>query len=164
MKLFVGLVVLLFVFNGGICGPASGEGSNSGSVEGGKPNGEKFKKKFECMKQTQELKACCPLPKSTEDFKDVPECGHHLEGLEEKEGKKMFHSVVCFTECIFTTKGIMGEDKEIMWEEVKKHSNEVLGEGELFKDVATRSIDFCETKCEEKSLNSKKLLKNKFLF
>lgn len=157
MKLIVSLVVVLFVFKSGFCGPASDESGSSGSGEGGKHHGEKFKKKFECMKQTQELKACCPLPKSTEDYKNDPECGHLLEGLEGKEGKEMFHAIVCFAECMFTSKGIVGEDKEILWEEIRKRSDEVVGENENFKDVTVQAINFCETQCEKKMFKFKKI-------
>lgn len=100
--------------------------------------------------QTEKLKACCPLPKSTDDYKKDPECGHHLEGIEGMKEKEMFHAGVCFVECMFKSRELIGEDKEVMWEEIKKRGNEVFGESEDFKDVTEKSIEFCETKCEIK--------------
>lgn len=143
MKVAVSFVIFLFALSSVNCGPKSGE--EDGDVGGRKR--ERNKKKMECMKQTQELKACCPLPKSTEDFKSDPECGHHLEGFEDKQGKEKFHSIVCFAECMFTSRGIIGEDKEILWEEIKKQSNDVLGESDDFKEVTESAIEFCEAQC-----------------
>lgn len=144
MKFIVVLtVVVLVAVSSGNCGPHSGE-------DGGERKHDKFKKKFECMKQTHELKACCPLPKSSEDYKNDPECGHHLAEMDDKEIKDKFHAVVCFAECMFTSRGILSEDKEILWDEIKKQSNELLGESEEFQAVTERAIEFCETQCKKK--------------
>lgn len=148
MKLIVGLLVVLVVVNLSQCKKDSHSGEDG---DGHKKNDDKFKKKKECMKQTEELKACCPLPKSSEDYMKDPECGHHLEGIDEKEGKDKFHTIVCFVECMFTSRGLLGgddENKEILWDEVRKGTNEIFGEGDNLKEVTEKAIDFCENICK----------------
>lgn len=136
MKLIVSLVVVLFVING-----------HCGSSEEAE-EGNKWNKKKQCMMETQQLKACCPLPKKNEDYMNDPECGHLLEGMDDKKGKEKFHAFICFAECMFTKKGLLTEEKEVKWDELKKSSNELLGENEEFKEVTEKAVDFCESACK----------------
>jgi hypothetical protein len=137
MKLIVGLVVVLFVVKG-----------HCGSSENSDEGGNKWNKKKECMRQTFELKACCPMPKKEEEFKNDPECGNLLEGIEDKKGREKFHAIICFAECMFTSRGLVSEEKDVKWDELKNFSNEIVGENGDFKEVTEKAMEFCEAACK----------------
>lgn len=147
MKLIVCVAVILLVAKGH-CG--SSEDSDEGN---------NWNKKKDCMRQTFELKKCCPMPKNLEDFKNDPKCGNLLEGIEDKKGHGKFHAIICFAECMFTSRGLVSEEKDVKWEELKNFSNEIVGEGDDFKEVTGKALEFCEAACKlwEKFKNTKKI-------
>lgn len=96
-----------------------------------------------CMKETRELKECCPFPEN-ESIKNDPECSHHLEGIEDKEKKEKMKAYNCFSECIFENKGLLVEG-DFNGDEIKKMIEKSMTEanGSEFIDISLSSIDYC---------------------
>lgn len=128
------------IFQSALCG----EGEEKDDK--GKKHHEKIKK---CMKETEDLKKCCPYPKK-EDIKDDPKCKHHIEGIEDMEKKEQHKAYKCFAECWFEEKGLI-EDGELVKEKIHEETNKMLVEleGEDFQLISTESIDYCLDECEK---------------
>jgi hypothetical protein len=155
MKLTVSLLVVSAII-GCVYGSSSGEDTDKH-----KQHEEKMKKKKECMKQTNDLRACCEMPKPKEDLRTHPECGKHLEGIENKQKKEKWDAIICFHDCLFVAKGLIDEtNKEVKWDAVKAHVAEFFGESEAFTDVSEKSLEYCENKCKLKIKEISWMLKN----
>lgn len=96
------------------------------------------------MKETKDLKDCCPSNTDDESMKDDPECKHHLEGIETMDKKAKGKAYKCFTECIFTTRGIYN-DGVFEKDKLKEFSEEAMVKSNDIdlKDIAFESIDYC---------------------
>jgi hypothetical protein len=104
----------------------------------------------QCMKDTKDLKNCCPFPKHEEEKED-PECKHHLEGIETKEGKQKHKAYNCYTECSFKNKGLLNDEGVINKEKLKELTEDHLtkNDAEDFKEITMNSIDYCIEECEK---------------
>lgn len=96
------------------------------------------------MQETKDLKNCCPLPKH-EEAKEDPECKHHLEGIENKEGKEKYKAYNCYSECTFKNQGLLKDGGVIDKEKLKELTEQHLTKNDAgdFKEIAMNSIDYC---------------------
>jgi hypothetical protein len=165
-------LVFLVVFVVGAFAPATSDDDPPPPPGGDhhKKHHENHKKHIECAIETKNLTACCPMPKY-EELKNDAECKSHLEGVDGKNEWKQAKAGMCFTECIFKSKGLI-EGNDVKWDKLKEFAEQNADADT--KDITAKAVDFCEAKGEvvefsdyhlclhDLTQNSDKELKEKF--
>lgn len=93
-----------------------------------------------------DLAECCHIPKD-ESMKEDPDCKHHLEGIDEKEGKEKHKAYNCFNECFFEKKGLFSKETKSFDDDVVLAAIEEMAT-EDFLEISLKSASMCLDKCE----------------
>lgn len=115
------------------------------------------------MKQTMDLAECCHMPEyesTKESMKEDPDCKHHLEGIEDKEGKEKHKAANCFTECLLEKKGLFTKETKSFDDAAVLAATEEMATEE-FLEISLKSASVCLDKCE--CISKNKVLIERFL-